>query len=122
MQKILGVLSLSLWAAALTFAPAPVDAAIGKYSTVVNYMSCSGYQSISTVGCTVECDDTGCQRYQFVGKMTNTIPLGACAGACNGTEDLLVMSNPGNGRKTAAWYADCLNGKLLSYGPCSTCS
>lgn len=120
MKKVIGVLSVSLWAAALVFSPAPADAFWGKYPTAVNYFSCSTFQSTSRLVCN---DPEGGSPTYFYGKMKNTIPLSQCAGSCNGTESLLVQADPGNGRKTSTPELTkmCTSGYLLELAPCSSC-
>lgn len=124
MRKALLVLSGALWVGALTFAPAPASAGNGfwaKYPTEVDYFSCSTYESISEYTCA---DPDSGLSVTFYGRMKNTIPLSACAGSCNGTQNLHVVFNPGNGRKIndPLMGGQCMGGFLLYLTPCSTCS
>lgn len=120
MTKLVGVLSISLWAAALTFSPSPAQA-YAKYPSLVSYFACSTYQAINPYSCIVDYE-TG-ERAQFVAKMDNTIPISACAGSCNGTVDLHVSYNTSNGRKTATDMGiQCGGQYLLELGTCNNCS
>lgn len=119
MKKILAVMSMSLWAAALTFSPAPAQAAKGKYPSNVPYFSCSQYATITPVTCK---DGEGYTVAVFYGKMTNTIPLSMCAGSCTGSEALLVENNPGPGRKSTYSADFCGAQYILDFSPCTTCS
>lgn len=113
-------LSLSLWAAALVYSPAPADAAIVLYPTNVPYWACSGYQSISPQNCYISAWGA---NFTFYGKMTNTIPLSYCGGGCNGTANLLVQSDPGNGRKTnTGGPGQCLGNYLFNVTFCANCT
>lgn len=122
MKKMLGVAAVSLWAAALLFTPAPADAWLGIYPSASRYFACSGWTSVygSCVFGPPGEEDT----IYWTGKMTNTIPLSACAGSCSGTENLLCEANPGNGRKTAGTtpYGQCAGKYILEFATCNNCS
>lgn len=127
MKSLLGGLSVSLWAAALTFSPSPAQAYnLAMYPSLSNYFSCSVLQSITPVSCTLESPDPEIppETIWFRNKFLNTIPLSNCAGSCNGTESLMVQYSTLNGRKTAAQFGEyaCLYGYLLRIDPCNTCS
>lgn len=118
MKKLVGFLSISLWAAALTFSPSPAQASISRYTANVNYFSCSQYSSISPNNCTT----SGGDSYTFYGTMTHTIPLTACSGSCNGSEGLYTQFDLGNGRVIKCGYeGPCGNGYLLDLTQCNSC-
>lgn len=124
MKKVIGFLSVSLWSAALLFSPAPADAFLALYSTnSVAYFSCSTYQTISQVQCQYSNGEEYVTQYYY-GKMKNTIPLSACAGACNGSLSLFVVSNPGNGRKSRTYADDyqCAGSYQMDLTPCNNCT
>lgn len=122
MKSLLGFVSISMWAAALIVAPAPAEAWNAKYGTIVDYFSCSQYQTITPTGCYWYDGDGTRISQSFYGKMMNTIPVSMCAGSCNGTEQLLVQCDPGNGRKTRYDWMQCSNGYVLALSPCNSCS
>lgn len=125
MKSLAGVLSLSLWGAAVLFTPAPAAAVWALYPSNINYWSCSQYQNITQQRCYVDYGDGFGADVLLYGKMNNTVPISTCSGSCNGSANLLVETNPGNGRKmnnTPDWPYLCGNSYLLDIGPCSTCS
>lgn len=119
MKKFLGGLSVSLWLAALLFAPAPANAVetlYGNYS--VQYFSCSQYLSTSPLICNYGFDE----QIIFLGGMRLTMPLSSCAGSCSGTENMSVQSDIGNGRKkNFGKIAQCLNSYVIWLEPCNGC-
>lgn len=123
MKKLLGVLSVSLWAGALMFSPAPADAFYTMYPSNVEYFACSTYKSISLQTCSIYHEILGEEvTYSFTGMMMNTVPIGACSGSCNGSENLYVNLSPGNGRKDKLYaYGQCGIGYVLELTPCSSC-
>lgn len=119
MKKLLGVLSVSLWMGALMFSPAPAEAFLARYPTIVDYFACAQYATVAPVAC-VNGDG---ERISFGGAMQQTIPISACAGSCNGTENLLVKLNIGNGRKVRTGsQGQCGGGWVLVMEPCTSCS
>lgn len=118
MKKLLGFVSVSLWAAALVFAPAPAEATFTKYPSNVDYLACAQYGASSD-----QCwSDTYEDYIYFYGMMYNTIPISACAGSCNGTQNLIVEFDIGNGRKGMYRDGQCGNNLLYWVSPCTTCS
>lgn len=119
MKKVAGLVSLSLWAAALAFAPAPAEAVnYGRYPQIASYFAVSQYRSASQTTCFV--ND---QPVYFNGYMNKVTPSTSCSGSCNGsTSPLFVDSNIGNGRKSATFITLCGNGYVFELGACSTCN
>lgn len=124
MKTLLGVLSVSMWAAALLFSPAPAEAFAAWYNNRnVQYFSCSQYQT-TYWECVYEYDGDGTPLSSnvFTGIMNQTIPLSSCGGACNGTQNIRVEFNPGNGRKTKTGEGQqCMGGYTIELQPCSNC-
>lgn len=119
MKKLLVTASLSLWFAALSFTPAPAEAFWARYSTIVSYLSCAQYTTMSPQYCLNNNQD----QVKFSGYMANTVPTSACSGSCNGSASLLVGLNPGNGRKkTDSVDAQCGNAYIMQMSPCTSCS
>lgn len=120
MKKLVGVLSISLWAAALTFTPAPADAGFwARYPSIVSYFACANYATMSSQQCLNSNQDV----ITFTGYMSQTTPVTSCSGSCNGSVSLIVAKNPGNGRKQLIDdYGQCLNQYILWMQPCLTCA
>lgn len=129
-MQFLKISSVVLWAAALSFSPAPASAGYGKYGTNVQYFACAQFSLISEKSCCIgeiDVETKTCMgtQYYFSGKMTHTVPISACAGACGGAESLYVNWPASNGRYANTSYpnnlGNCLNGNIFYIAPCSTC-
>lgn len=94
-RTVAAALSVAMWSGALFFSPAPANATYVAYPSLVNYFSCSIFQSSLPMNCNFYQGEEG---IVFTGTMRNTIPLSGCGGSCSGTLSLTVEDDIGNGR------------------------